>query len=338
MRHEMLGKIMPRGGIATVETAAVALAMAGGRPEYFPVLLAALDAILDPEFVHDQWQATSASTFPVVVINGPIAKEIRLNSGFGLLGPDPQRPAGASIGRAIRFLLQNVGGALPGVGTMAVFGQMRYTNAVFAEDEERLPEGWLPFATERHGFEQDTNAVSVFVATGATNIMRRGTGKETLEQEARESIEKLVDYLKVPNIHYIRGYEHGTPGGLLLSPISANQLAKLGWSKEKIRNHLWEHSAIPRADVIRTGLRQWIEADTHPDTIKTASLDPWPICRKPENLILLVAGGDHPTHNFWFQGNSRRVIGRRVDLPGSWHDLLVEADRDLGCASEVCLI
>ncbi|MEQ8195521.1 MAG: hypothetical protein RIB59_13635, partial [Rhodospirillales bacterium] len=172
-RHERLGKIMPRGGIATVETAAVALAMAGGRPEYFPVLLAALDGILDPEFVHDQWQATSASTFPVVVINGPIAKEVRLNSGFGLLGPDPQRPAGASIGRAIRFLLQNVGGALPGVGTMAVFGQMRYTNAVFAEDEDNLPEGWLPFATERHGFEPNTNTVSVFVATGATNIMRR---------------------------------------------------------------------------------------------------------------------------------------------------------------------
>ncbi|MEQ8193696.1 MAG: hypothetical protein RIB59_04325, partial [Rhodospirillales bacterium] len=163
-------------------------------------------------------------------------------------------------------------------------------------------------------------------------------GKETLEQEARESIEKLVDFLKVPNIHYIRGYEQGTPGGLLLSPISANQLAKLGWSKEKIKNHLWEHSAIPQADVIRTGLRQWIEADTHPDTVKTASLDPWPICRKPENLILLVAGGDHPTHNFWFQGNSRRVVGRQIELPKSWHDLLAEADRDLGCASEICLI
>jgi 5-amino-6-(5-phosphoribosylamino)uracil reductase len=63
-------------------------------------------------------------------VNGPIAKQIRLNSGFGLLGPDPRHPAGASIGRAIRLLLQNVGGALPGVGTMAMFGGMRYTAVI----------------------------------------------------------------------------------------------------------------------------------------------------------------------------------------------------------------
>ena len=66
--------------------------------------------------------------------------------GLRLLGPDPQQPAGASIGRALRLLQQNVGGALPGVGTMAIFGAMRYTNAVFAEDEDGLPPGWQPHA------------------------------------------------------------------------------------------------------------------------------------------------------------------------------------------------
>ena len=114
---DVVGKIMPRGGIATMETLAVSLAMAGGRPEYLPVLSAAVEAVLDPALDHDKFQATSGSTFPVVIINGPIARDIRLNSGFGLLGPDPQHPAGASIGRALRLLLQNVGGALPGVGT-----------------------------------------------------------------------------------------------------------------------------------------------------------------------------------------------------------------------------
>ena len=80
----------------------------------------------------------------MVIVNGPIAAQIRLNAGFGLLGPDPQHPAGASIGRALRLLPQNVGGALPGTGTMAMFGGMRYTNAVFAEDEDGLPAGWEP--------------------------------------------------------------------------------------------------------------------------------------------------------------------------------------------------
>ena len=96
--------------------------MAGGRPEYLPVLLAAIDAIIDPAMEHDKLQATSGSPFPVVIVNGPIAEDIGLNSSFGLLGPDPQKPAGASIGRALRLILQNIGGALPGVGTMATPG------------------------------------------------------------------------------------------------------------------------------------------------------------------------------------------------------------------------
>ena len=92
-RTHVLGKFPPRGGITTVETCAIALAMAGGRPEYLPVLVAAVDACLAAEGF-DQLQATSGGPFPAVIVNGPIAKQIRLNSGFGLLGPDPQRPAG----------------------------------------------------------------------------------------------------------------------------------------------------------------------------------------------------------------------------------------------------
>jgi hypothetical protein len=112
-RTHVLGKFPPRGGVTTVETCAIALAMAGGRPEYLPVLIAAVDACLSAQGF-DQLQATSGGPFPAVIVNGPIAKQIRLNSGFGLLGPDPQHPAGASIGRALRLLQQNVGGALAG--------------------------------------------------------------------------------------------------------------------------------------------------------------------------------------------------------------------------------
>jgi hypothetical protein len=100
---QVIGKVMPQGGIATVETLAVSLAMAGGRPEYLPVLIASMEAILDPGLEHDKFQATSGSTFPVVIVNGPMAQQIRLNAGFGLLGPDPRHPAGASIGRALRL-------------------------------------------------------------------------------------------------------------------------------------------------------------------------------------------------------------------------------------------
>ena len=335
----LIGKVMPRGGIATVETIAISLAMAGGRPEYLPVLISAMRAILDPELEHDKWQATSSSTFPVVIVNGPIARQIRLNSGFGLLGPDPQHPAGASIGRAIRLLLQNAGGALPGVGTMSMYGGMRATNAVFAEDEAGLPAGWSTVAMDHLGLARGANAVTVFVATSASNIVRRGVGKETPDDEALQSLHRVAAYLRNPNANAPHGWAAGTPGGLLMSRVVAGQLAGLGWSKERIRNFLWQTARIPARDVTETGLRQWIEASPEPETVASAAMDPWPISRTPEQIILCVAGGHHPTHNFWMQGNSRRITGGAIELPANWETLVAAGDADLAvCEGGVCVI
>jgi hypothetical protein len=335
---DVIGKFMPKGGIATVETVAVALAMADGRPEYLPVLIAAVDAFLDPAMDHDKLQATSGSTFPVVIVNGPIAKDIRLNSGFGLLGPDPQHPAGASIGRALRLLQQNVGGALPGVGTMAIFGGMRYTNAVFAEDEDGLPEGWTPVGVER-GAKPGANTVTVYVGTGASNIVRRGVGKEEPMEEAEQSLRRVASYLGSSCIHYAGGWAHGTPGALLIPRPVAMQLNALGWtSKQAVKEFLWEKSRIPQSVVRETGLRQWIEAAADPETVASVDDDPWPIARSPEQIIVIVAGGAHPTHNFWMQAMSPTVACREIDAPGNWAVLISEAEEDLGPSGDLCVI
>ncbi len=337
-RNHVIGKVMPRGGIATVETVAVSLAMAGGRPEYLPVMLAAVEAILDPGMEHDKFQATSGSTFPVVIVNGPIAQQIRLNSGFGLLGPDPQHPAGASIGRALRLILQNVGGALPGVGTMAMFGGMRYTNAVFAEDEEGLPEGWTPVCTDHLGLPAGSNAVTVYVATGASNIMRRGVGKEDPDEEAEQSLRRVGQYLRSPSPHYTHGWANGSPGALLMSRVVAKQLSGLGWDKAKIKQFLWERSATPAVEVRENGMKQWIEAAADAETVASSGMDPWPISRTPAQIILCVAGGHHPTHNFWMQANAPKVAGGKITLPSGFDALLAEADEDLGSGGEYCTI
>jgi hypothetical protein len=336
-RDEMVGKFMPRGGIVTVETVAISLAMAGGRPEYLPVMLAAVETILQPCMDHDKWQATSGMTFPVIVVNGPIAKDIRLNSGFGLMGPNPQQPAGGSIGRAIRLMQQNVGGAVPGTGTMAIFGAMRYTNVVIAEAEDVLPEGWEPHGTEWHGFERGTNSVSVFVATGGSNMIRRGYGKETLEVEAKDSLRRVATYLQTANPHFIRGWNNGSAGAVIISPVVAKQLAEQGWDKKRIREFLWEHSKVSKDVVVESGLKQWIEASTDPVSA-AADIDPWPISRIPDGIMLLVAGGAHPTHNFWLQGNAVTVGKCLVEQPKGWEGLLKDAERALGCADEMCLI
>jgi hypothetical protein len=335
-RHDVIGKIMPQGGIATIETLAVALGMAGGRPEYLPVLIAALEAILDPGLEHDKWQATSGSTFPVVMVNGPIAQQIRLNAGFGLLGPDPQHPAGASIGRALRLLQQNVGGALPGTGSMAMFGGMRYTNAVFAEDEAGLPDGWEPVCSNHFDLPHGSNTVTVYVATGASNILRRGVGKETPEEEALQSLLRVAGYLRSPNPHYTHGWAHGTPGALLMSRVVARQLAGLGWNKASIKRFIWEHSCSSSNEIRDNGMRQWIQQAPEPATVASADMESWPITRTPEQIILCVAGGYHPTHNFWMQACAPNIANRRITLPMAWDTLIAEANADLDAGGAAC--
>jgi len=336
-RSQVLGKFAPRGGITTIETCAIALAMAGGRPEYLPILVAAVEACLD-SVGFDQLQATSGGPFPAVIVNGPIARQIRLNSGFGLLGPDPQRPAGASIGRALRLIQQNVGGALPGVGTMAIFGAMRYTNAVFAEDEAGLPPGWQPHATQRHGFEPGTNSVSVVFACGVTNVRRRGAKKETPEEDALNGMWRMADYMRTPNLAALAGWEKGTPGIMMIAPIVARRMAEIGWTQNSIREFLWGNSKIPMEHMRRAGAPAWIEIDSNPVTRASINLDPWPVCQKPDNIVLVVAGGGHPTHSQWLQAHSPSVIGKIVRVPETFERLLADADRDLGCGEDACRI
>jgi hypothetical protein len=328
-RSHVIGTFPPRGGVTTVETCAIALAMAGGRPEYLPVLLAAVDAFLDAESGSAQLQAASGSAFPVVIVNGPIAAQIRLNSGFGCLGPDPERPAGASVGRALRLMQQNVGGARPGTGTMANYGGMRYTNAVFAEDDENLPAGWPSHAAERHGFAPGGSSISLVFANGVTNIRRRGARTETPEEDALQGMHRTAEFMRVPNMPGLVGYENGAPGILLIPAIVARTMAGLGWTKRSIREFLWEHSRIPAQALRRSGCRAWIEIDASPVTRASLDADPWPITARPDNVVLIVAGGGHPTNSYWLQGYSPAVIGRSVAVPDGFERLLREAEGDL---------
>ncbi|HSE06560.1 MAG TPA: hypothetical protein VLK35_20600 [Methylomirabilota bacterium] len=329
-RTHALGAFPPRGGVATAETCAIALAMAGGRPEYLPVLLAVVEAFLDPESGSEQLQAASGSAFPVVIVNGPVGKQIRLNAGFGCLGPDPQRPAGASIGRALRLLQQNVGGARPGVGTMANYGGLRYTNVVFAEDEENLPAGWPPHGTERHGYAPGRSSISLVFANGAANIRRRGAKKETPEEDALQGMHRMADFMRVPNLAGLAGYERGTPGILMIPGVVAQTMAGLGWTKRSMREFFWEHARIPAGQLRRAGGYAWIEIDASKVARESAALDPWPITASPDNFVLVVAGGGHPTNSYWLQGYSPGVVGREVRMPEGFERLLAEAERDLG--------
>jgi hypothetical protein len=124
----------------------------------------------------------------------------------------------------------------------------------------------------------------------------------------------------------------------MVSPVVAQMMAGLGWSKQSVREFLWQNSKIPMEQLRRAGAPAWIEIDENPVTRESIKLDPWPISSKPDNIVFVVAGGSHPTHAQWLQGHSRLVTGRVVRVPETFERLLADADRDLGCGDDVCRI
>ena len=137
--REILGVLPPRQGEATVERVAVNAVMAGCRPAYFPVVLAAVEALADPLFNLDSVQATTHPVAPLIVVNGPIAREIGLHAGGNAFGQGFH--ANVTIGRAIRLVLTNVGGGLPGSGDRATQGSPAKIAYCIAENEADNPWG-----------------------------------------------------------------------------------------------------------------------------------------------------------------------------------------------------
>ena len=118
--REVVGALPPRQGEATLEKIAANAVMAGCRPEYFPVVLAAIEALADPLFNLDSVQATTHPVAPLIVVNGPIARAIGLQAGYNAFGQGFR--ANVTIGRAVRLVLMNLGGGLPGAGDRATQG------------------------------------------------------------------------------------------------------------------------------------------------------------------------------------------------------------------------
>lgn len=324
-RASVVGKVLPRGGIATVELLAISLAMAGGRPEYLPVLISAMKAILDPLMRHQTMNATTCSCFPAVIVNGPVAKKIRLNSGYGCLGPDPMHPAGGSIGRAIRLIIQNIGDALPGSGTMAIFGTPgKYTNAVFAEDAEALPAGWQPLHVER-GFAAGSNVVTVSPVLGAVNVS--GGGTASTQEEAVRTLYRLTTMMQNPIPNYFQdNFKEGAAGIVLVTRYAASGLAALGWSKRDVQAFLWEHSKIPWPVVTKALSPKRIDRAIEVTGLKYD--EPWPITSRPENIMIVVAGGEQSGHCYWMQGayTALKPVSAEITLPAAWDKLPMTGD------------
>jgi hypothetical protein len=227
----VIGVIPPRMGLATVEKIAINAVMAGCRPEYFPVVLASVKAICMPEFNLLPMQATTNPVTPMLVVGGPVVRELQINSGYNVLGQG--RRSNATIGRALRFVLTNIGGGIPGKLDKACHGQPGKFSLCIAENIEASP--WPPFHVDK-GYSARDSTVSVIGVTGTQDIIHYA------RTSAREVLNTIVH--SIPREGYKNLYSGGEPL-LILGPEQAAILGKEGYSKQHVRQIVFDGTQIP---------------------------------------------------------------------------------------------
>ena len=288
--QQVIAEIPPNWGGATVERLAINAVMAGCRPEYLPIIVAAVEAMGDPAFNIYAIQATTHPCAPLLIINGPIRTELGFNSGSGAYGPGWQ--PNATIGRAIRLALLNIGGAYPGVGDMSTQGApSKYTYCV-AENEEENP--WQPLHLER-GFRPEQNAVTVLAGEPPHNINDH-TGR---------SADDILTI--IAGAMAVTGANNAYTGGetlLALGPEHAATIARDGLSKRDVAEWLHRRARIPLERYTR---------DTMLERFGHIPEEPVPMVNTPEDLAIIVLGGPGK-HSSWIPtfGGSTHSVTREI--------------------------
>lgn len=296
-REVEIGTMPPRQGIVTIEKLAVNAVMAGCRPEYFPVVLAATEAMLDERFNLYAVQCTTHPCAPLLILNGPIARELDVNSRYNAFGSGWR--ANATIGRAVRLILLNVGGGTPGVLDRATQGQPAKYSYCIAEDELENP--WSPLHVER-GFDPATSTVTVCGAENPHNL------NDHVSTASRGILAMIAS--SMASMGSNNAYLYGEPI-LALGPEHAAILARDGLSKDDIRSDLWRHARIPRAQWESGGM--YGMSPTAKDRFRGETA--LPIFLEPENLIIIVVGGAG-RHSCWMPtfGAASKSVTRPIAL------------------------
>ncbi len=274
---EVLGRVAPRYGAATPTRVAANAVMAGCRPEYFPVVLAAVDALMAPEFNLYALQTTTHQCAVLTIVNGPIAREIGVNSGHNVFGPGWR--ANAAIGRAVRFVLLNIGGGRPGEVDMATIGQPGKFTYCIAENEDANP--WEPLHVER-GFASDVSTVTLVGAEGPHNV----NDPESLSAESL--LTTIAGTMAVTGANHV--YFAGEPI-VVLCPEHAVMIARDGLTKAGVKRFLHEHARVPIERFSRENAERQMPVKW-PDLFGGDHRDVRiPLARRPDDHMVIVAGG-----------------------------------------------
>ena len=296
-REEQIGPIPPRMRVANLEKIAINAVLAGCRPEYFPVVLAALEAALDDDVRLYGIQTATNTSSPLLIVNGPIIAALKFNARGNLFGQGFR--ANATIGRALQLILRNIGGDMPGETDMATHGHAGKFAFCIAENEDESP--WEPLHVER-GYARTDSTVTVIGGSSPQNIFTYGC----------ETGEEILGHF----VGALTGLGHNNiifPTGplLVLSPEHAHTLARDGFTKNRIREHLFRKARIPLTRFARrtiAGLHhrraRWFAEAGDPRHIGIAD--------RPVDINIVVAGGAGIHSQFVPTSFSYAPVTRRI--------------------------
>jgi hypothetical protein len=272
-----IAKMAPRYGEATPLRLAANAVMAGCKPEYFPLLMLAVEAMCEEPFNLYGIQATTHPCAPLVIVNGPVALELAMNSGHNAFGPGTH--SNATIGRAIRLALVSIGGAVPGSGDMSTFGAPSKYSYCVAENEADSP--WEPLHVER-GFPAEASTVTVVAAECPHNI----NDHESLTAEG--ILTTIAGTMAVTGSNDV--YYAAQPV-VVMGPEHAKTVAAGGMSKADAKRFLQQHAMIPLGRFSSENIERRFRMGQK-ERYGNASLDtPVPAVQKAEDIIIAVIGG-----------------------------------------------
>jgi hypothetical protein len=273
---ELIATLMPLDGRATLHAIAVNAALAGASPEHLPVIVAAVRAVAKPEFNLNAIQCTTHPCTPLVIVNGPVAARLGVAGGPNALGNGHR--ANAVIGRALRLILVNVGGARPGREDRATLGHAGKFTYCLAENEAQSP--WEPLSVER-GFGRDESTVTICGSEAPHNVNDHGS---TTGETLMAAVAGTAATTGSNNI-----YLGGDPL-VILGPEHAQTAASSGWSKAEFKRRFWEAARMPLAKFSADNIARF--KLTYPERFVNAGPQTLlPFASRPEDVMVIVAGG-----------------------------------------------
>jgi hypothetical protein len=227
-----------------VEKIAINAVMAGARPEYLPVILAAMEGLTDEDFDVLHMQASTGNFTLAIIVTGPMGKEINMNSGIGYLGHGWR--ANSTVGRAVRLCLLNLGHVWPGLNDMANVGRPSpHTFYTFAENEDLSP--WSPYHADR-GFAAEESCVTVSTVGGYGGFGVHHLTGRTVQEILNDLVRGIGENRRIFSL-FKRGtanpYAHWSKHIITLYPQAAAELHDMGLSRERLVDYLYERTSVP---------------------------------------------------------------------------------------------